>query len=259
MQGTARPKEANKCSVSCLTQLQLESGSIRKTNTSISKHWLFCKVKYLQEYVSFNNFLSLPTHSLRGQFYPIWTLSHVTDTMATPSIMTSLWRGSSEHEPTTRPSAVTLLVPHQDVDSAHEWRRPRGSVWGNVWLIVKAAKEHSRSLPTPKCHSRYIIPACIFFIVALQLCSRHHPSPALKSSSMVQSSSSDGEGYETWGHWVEIWFNLVDITLLKYESVNQRSRLVLHYARTSFIQYLCMAKKNNIFFEIMLTYARANQ
>lgn len=59
-------------------------------------------------------------------------------------------------------STVTLLMLHQDINSAHKWRRPRGSVWANVWLILKAVKEQSRSQPTPKCHSPYIIPACIF-------------------------------------------------------------------------------------------------
>lgn len=57
---------------------------------------------------------------------------------------------------------VTPLMLHQDSNSAPEWRRPRGSVWANVWLILKAVKEQSRSQPTPKCQVPYIISACIF-------------------------------------------------------------------------------------------------
>lgn len=77
-------------------------------------------------------------------------------------IITSLLSCITQNEPMMSLSTVTLLMLHQDINSAHEWRRPRGSVWANVWLILKAVKEQSRSQPTPKCHSPYIIPACIF-------------------------------------------------------------------------------------------------
>lgn len=104
---------------------------------------------------------------------------------------------ASEREPTTIPSAVTPLACRMKTSIQPMSGADLGaSVWGNVWLILKAAKEQSRSLPTPKCHSRYIIPACIFFIVALQLCPRRHPSPALKSSSMVQCSRWQRVGKE---------------------------------------------------------------
>lgn len=63
----------------------------------------------------------------------------------------------------------------------------------------QSGEEQSRSLPTPKCHSRYIIPACIFsfFIVALQLCSRRHPLAGFEvfvHGAMFKMSEGSTEG-----------------------------------------------------------------
>lgn len=105
--------------------------------------------------------------------------------------MTSLWRqrGRAHDKPLRHDSAG---APHEDVDSAREWRRPRGlrvrerltdPQSGEGAEQVTAHSKMSQPLHNPCVH---------FFIVALQLCSHRRRSPALKSLGMVRRSRWQG-------------------------------------------------------------------
>lgn len=211
----------------------------------MSKHWLF---------LSFKNVLSLQTYSLRGQLHSIWTLSHVADTTATPSIMTSLWRGASKREPTTRPSAVTPLVA--------AWRH-RFSPWvaPTSWLRVRERltdPQSSEGAEQVTAHSKMSQPLhnpCVHFLyhgTAALL----PPSPlasfeVFKHGAMCRMTErSEGEGNKDCGDLSQFSCYLHSSEVWIYKSKKQTGLGLLISMH---------AKAQTYFFEIMLTYARANQ
>lgn len=152
---------------------------------------------------------------------------------------------ASEREPTTIPSAVTPLVCRMKTSIQPMSGADLGGLCVRERLTDPQSSEGAEQVTAHSKMSQSLHNPCVHFLyrgTAALL-----PPPPLAGFEVVQhgamfkmTESRKGEGTKTWGHWVEIWFNLVATTVLKHElrSVRserlqlQRSKLVLYYTQT---------------------------